>query len=138
MIETKVVSVGFYNAHSDQRRPIKFNGSEILKTGNWTSDETHANNKRYHTWTLYEVWNGFRVLDEYCTVFESESSHTGLSAVLTPIGVAKHYPVLANFAIDKGLWAFSDLVERASDGEENGKPAPVDYKYDQKNFSEDK
>lgn len=131
-----IVRVGYFNSHNDQTRPIKFEGNLLLNASNHNPDTYHANHKRFHNWTLYEVKNGYRVLDQFTTLFPNESNHTGLSAVLTPAEVSKLYPVLANKAMDNGLWTLMDVVCEASDSEESGKPTPVDYKYEQNDFEE--
>lgn len=133
-----IVRVGYHNEVNDQRRPIKFEGKELITATNYANDKQHANNRRYHNWTLYEVENGYRVLDEFFILFPNESNHTGLSAILRPAEVAKAYPVLTNKAIDKGLWTLGETASEASDREEPGKPAPIEYKYDQRDFNGDK
>jgi hypothetical protein len=85
---------------------------------------------------LYEVKNGYRVVDYFTSLFPNESNHTGLSAVLNPEEVSKIYPVVANAAMDSGLWTLLDVVCQASDSAETGKPASVEYKYEQRDFEE--
>jgi hypothetical protein len=131
-----IVKVGYFNSQDDQTRPIKFNGILLLSATNCNPDMYHPNHNRFHKWLLYEVKNGYRVVDQFISLFPKESNHTGLSAVLDPPEVSKIYPVVANAAMDAELWTLLDVVCQATDNEETGKPASVEYKYEQKDFEE--
>lgn len=109
----QIVEVGFGNA----MRPVIFVGAKLCTADNHAI--TGPNSGRWHKWTLYRVNGGYRVLDEYNTLWEDESDHAGLSRVLSGVEMAQAYPAVAAEAVRMGILAPKDIAE---DADEPAKP----------------
>ncbi len=108
------VKVGF----AGEEKTVFFMGRKIANA--WNKTTNGPNNSRWHEWTLYQVEGGFRVLDEYSTLWQGETDHTKLSEILLPAEVAEKYPRIANHAVDEGIFSEQEIASPASEGLEDG------------------
>ena len=106
------VEVGYHGQHIH----LRFDGIEIFLHENAT-DERGPNYYNWHTWKLYKVRNGFRVLDDHTSRskwgkgHEQHKHNVQLSKVLPTCGhLVYHYPGLAHQAIKKNILKKEDCI----------------------------